>query len=73
MDLIGFAVPDSQWSSVSETDVESAIKERLAFIAAKNWAEADRIRDDLLDEGIQLKDSKDSQSGERVTTWEIVR
>ncbi len=73
MDLIGFTVPDSQSSSVSETDVESAIKERLAFIAAKNWAEADRIRDDLLDEGIQLKDSKDSQSGERVTTWEIVR
>jgi cysteinyl-tRNA synthetase len=47
--------------------------ERLAFIAAKNWAEADRIRDELLEQGIQLKDGKDPKTGERVTTWEVKR
>jgi cysteinyl-tRNA synthetase len=53
--------------------VEEAIKVRAAFIAKKNWAEADRIRDELLAQGIQLKDGKDPVSGERVTTWEVKR
>ena len=39
----------------------------------KNWAEADRIRDELLAQGIQLKDGKDPATGERVTTWEVRR
>ena len=58
---------------VDESKVVHAIQERLAFIADKNWAEADRIRDELLSEGIQLKDGKDSETGERITTWEVKR
>ena len=54
-------------------DVSSIVEQRLAFIADKNWGEADRIRDELLEQGIQLKDSKDSETGERVTTWEVKR
>ncbi|MEX0346445.1 MAG: cysteine--tRNA ligase [Rhizobiaceae bacterium] len=54
-------------------DVSSIVEKRLAFIRDKNWAEADKIRDDLLAQGIQLKDSKDSQTGERITTWEVKR
>ncbi|MEX0955561.1 MAG: cysteine--tRNA ligase [Rhizobiaceae bacterium] len=46
---------------------------RLSLIAEKNWAEADKIRDELLAQGIQLKDGKDPESGERVTTWEVKR
>tara|TARA_Y100000815_G_scaffold275099_2_gene311563 strand:+ start:4637 stop:6058 length:1422 start_codon:yes stop_codon:yes gene_type:complete len=53
--------------------VQTRIDERLAFIRDKNWAEADRIRDELLSEGIQLKDGKDSETGERITTWEVKR
>ncbi|MCB1465805.1 MAG: hypothetical protein KDK08_01310, partial [Rhizobiaceae bacterium] len=49
------------------------IDERLAFIADKNWAEADRIRDELLAQGIQLKDGKDPETGKRITTWELKR
>ena len=41
--------------------------------ADKNWAEADRIRDELLGQGIQLKDGKDPETGERTTTWEVKR
>ena len=43
------------------------------MLKAKNFAEADRIRDDLAGKGIQLKDGKDPQTGERVTTWEVKR
>ncbi len=64
------------WNQVSdetEAIAKAAISQRLAFIREKNWAEADRIRDELLEQGIQLKDSKDSETGERVTTWEVKR
>ena len=40
------------------------IAERAAAKAAKNFAEADRIRKELLDQGIVLKDSPTG------TTWE---
>ena len=50
---------------------EGLISTRLDYIANQNWAEADRIRDELLAQGIQLKDSKDSATGKRVTTWEV--
>jgi cysteinyl-tRNA synthetase len=43
------------------------------MLKTKNFTEADKIRDDLLAKGIQLKDGKDKESGERVTTWEVKR
>ncbi|SUB00401.1 Cysteine--tRNA ligase [Pannonibacter phragmitetus] len=45
----------------------------FASLEAKNWAEADRIRDELSAMGIQLKDGKDAATGKRVTTWEVKR
>ncbi|HHZ08838.1 MAG TPA: cysteine--tRNA ligase [Rhizobiales bacterium] len=53
--------------------IDARIEDRLAFIREKNWAEADRIRDELLAQGIQLKDGKDPATGERTTTWEVKR
>jgi cysteinyl-tRNA synthetase len=44
--------------------IEDLIAARAAAKAAKNWAEADRIRDELKEKGIILKDSKQG------TTWE---
>ena len=68
--FLGFGL---QASAVDKVAVADAIKQRLAFIAGKNWAEADRIRDELLAQSVQLKDGKDLLSGERVTTWEVKR
>ncbi|MER9301657.1 cysteine--tRNA ligase [Mesorhizobium sp. M0293] len=68
--FLGFDVASAK---VDEDRVAKAIAKRLAFIAAKNWAEADRIRDELLAQGIQLKDGKDPVTGERITTWEVKR
>jgi cysteinyl-tRNA synthetase len=65
--------PQAPVSDVDGAMVETAISSRLAFIRDKNWAEADRIRDELLAQGIQLKDGKDPATGERMTTWEVKR
>jgi cysteinyl-tRNA synthetase len=53
--------------------LDAIIQMRLEMLKAKNFAEADRIRDELLAKGIQLKDGKDPTTGERVTTWEVKR
>lgn len=71
--LLGVKPKKVEISAALEASVESIIQLRLAMLKAKNFAEADKIRDDLLAKGIQLKDGKDPQSGERVTTWEVKR
>ncbi len=54
-------------------DIDSRVRARLDLLKAKNFAEADKIRDDLLARGVQIKDGKDPATGERVTTWDIKR
>jgi cysteinyl-tRNA synthetase len=51
----------------SAADVLPLIDDRNAARKAKNFKEADRIRDELAKMGVVLKDSKDG------TTWEIAR
>ncbi len=50
---------------VDEVAIADAIAARKAARAAKNFAESDRIRDELLAKGIVLKD------GPQGTTWEV--
>ncbi|MBL4727709.1 MAG: cysteine--tRNA ligase, partial [Rhizobiaceae bacterium] len=57
--------PEDWFRSDVDIDVDSEIAKRLAFFKEQNWAEADRIRDELLAQGIQLMDSKDKETGER--------
>jgi len=59
-------------SGFDRKQVDSLISLRLAARAAKNWAESDRIRDELAGMGIQLKDGKD-EAGNPITTWEVKR
>ncbi len=44
-------------STLGEAEIEALIAQRTAAKAAKNFAEADRIRDELLTRGIALRDS----------------
>ena len=53
--------------------VEKLVSARNSARAAKNFKEADRIRDELAAMGIALKDAKDPKTGELVTTWEVAR
>lgn len=52
---------------IDAAKVEGLIDARKAARAAKNFAESDRIRDELAAMGVVLKDSKEG------TTWEIAR
>jgi cysteinyl-tRNA synthetase len=52
---------------LDEAGIGDRIAARNAARKAKNFKEADRIRDELLAMGVVLKDSKDG------TTWEVVR
>ena len=61
-DLLGGERPAAQLAAI-----QAQIAARAAAKAAKNFAEADRIRNDLLAQGIVLKDSA---SG---TTWEAAQ
>ena len=54
-------------------EVERLIEARKTAKKEKDFATADKIRDDLAAKGIQLKDGKDPDTGERVTTWELKR
>ena len=49
------------------------VQRRLAALANKDFATADRIRAELLEQGIQLMDYKDPETGERRTKWEVKR
>jgi cysteinyl-tRNA synthetase len=54
-------------AAIPAADIESRVAARNAARQAKNFAESDRIRDELAAMGVVLKDSKDG------TTWEIAR
>jgi cysteinyl-tRNA synthetase len=68
--LLGFS-PDpgriAAKATVDEVAIADAIAARKAARAAKDFKESDRIRDELLAQGIVLKDGPDG------TTWEIKR
>jgi cysteinyl-tRNA synthetase len=70
--------PVSQWkawrpagAAVDEDAVGEMIGARNAARKARDFKEADRIRDELSAMGIQLKDAKNPATGEIETTWEV--
>jgi cysteinyl-tRNA synthetase len=72
LDLLGLA-PKNPTVDVDKDLVNSLITARLEARKAKNFAESDRIRDELLAMGIQIKDAKDPATGELTTEWEVRR
>jgi len=75
LDLVGIDVRRyARWienekrQSVDANSIGALISARLTARASKNWAESDRIRDELAAMGIALKDNKDG-----TTSWEVKR
>ncbi|WP_041545169.1 MULTISPECIES: cysteine--tRNA ligase [Chelativorans] len=60
-------------AAIDEAAVEERVAARLSLLRAKNFPEADRIREELSGRGIQLMDYKDPETGERRTKWEVKR
>ncbi|NNE24057.1 MAG: cysteine--tRNA ligase [Rhizobiales bacterium] len=75
LNALGFAgdLADPREATVDAAAIDRLIAARSSARADKNWAESDRIRDELGDMGIQLLDSKDPETGEINTTWEVKR
>jgi cysteinyl-tRNA synthetase len=71
--LLGVQPQKVEIDEAAVAEIDARVKARLELLKAKNFAEADKIRDTLLAEGIQLKDGKDAATGERVTKWEVKR
>jgi cysteinyl-tRNA synthetase len=66
-------VPLSGAAKEGKKEVNRLIEARLEARKAKNWAEADRIRDELAAKGIVLKDKKNPETREIETEWEVAR
>jgi cysteinyl-tRNA synthetase len=71
--LLGLLPAMAEIDEAVAIEIDRRVKARLELLNAKNFAEADKMRDTLLAEGIQLKDGKDAATGARVTTWEVKR
>ncbi|MBN9450506.1 MAG: cysteine--tRNA ligase [Bosea sp.] len=73
LDLLGIGLPEVAAPAVVAPEVERLIAARLDARRAKNFAESDRLRDELAAMGIALKDGKDPATGEPTTSWEVKR
>ncbi|MCW5683057.1 MAG: cysteine--tRNA ligase [Pseudolabrys sp.] len=62
---LGFTQRPRSRREVDKAQVEALVAQRLAARKVKDFAESDRIRDELTAMGVILKDSKDG------TTWEV--
>ncbi len=61
------------WDESLTAHINDRVAVRLDARRAKNFAESDRIRDELAAMGIVLKDGKDAVTGEPTTSWEVKR
>jgi cysteinyl-tRNA synthetase len=57
-DIFDVLKPTVQTNAISDSEVESMIAERTAAKKARNFARADQIREQLLEQGIILEDTK---------------
>ncbi len=64
---LGFLLPNEDFepADADREWIEAKISERAAAREAKDWSRADAIRDELLQKGIELKDSADG------TRWQL--
>jgi cysteinyl-tRNA synthetase len=66
-EAIGALAAGSRLDAEDRARIEALVARRLAARRARDWATADRLRDDLEGFGVTLEDSKDG------TTWEMRR
>ena len=75
--FLGFSVDPAMLDRGGSADPELAAKvngligARIKARSEKDWAEADRIRDELNALKIVIQDSKNPDTGEIETTWEV--
>ena len=60
------AAPQAEESAESDPEIDALVAARTQAKKDKNWAEADRIRDELKARGIELIDTKEGTKWKRV-------
>ncbi len=70
LDLLGVQVLRE---TAGDADIDALVAARLEARSRKDFAEADRIRDELSGMGVQLMDRKDPDTGVLTTDWEMAR
>ncbi|MTI00342.1 cysteine--tRNA ligase [Roseibium sp. RKSG952] len=71
--LLGLKPVMVDTSGLDKASIDARVAMRLEHLKTRNFTEADAIRDELTADGIQLKDGKDPETGERITTWDVKR
>ena len=66
MDEGYFKIAEKSISEAFKNQVEKLIEQRAKAKSLKNWTEADKIREELLEMGVKIKDTTTE------TLWEIV-
>ena len=64
LDRVLAIAPDEEADRL-EPDLEAMLQARADARAARNWAESDRLRDELLARGVLVEDSRDGQRWRR--------
>lgn len=65
-DVIGLPIAAAQQGGDADAEIEEMIQKRQEARKAKNWAEADRIRDELKAQGIILEDTPQGVKWKRI-------
>ena len=68
-DLLGLLPKKAEIDEAVAAEIDAKVRQRLELLKVKNFAEADKLREELTTRGVQLKDGKDAATGERITTW----
>ena len=64
--VLGLLYQEKETAGGDDAEIEARLAARTEAKQAKNWAEADRIRDQLKDMGIELKDTPNGVQWKRV-------
>jgi cysteinyl-tRNA synthetase len=64
-EVLGLFAP-REAAGPSDAEIEALLEQREAARAAKEWAEADRIRDELAEQGVEVQDTPDGVRWRRV-------
>ncbi len=70
LDLIGIPTAQTAKTLPLNETAQNLIAIRIAARASKNFAESDRLRDELVAMGVEIQDGKDA-SGAPTTSWKV--
>ncbi|MGL4393036.1 MAG: cysteine--tRNA ligase [Fusobacteriaceae bacterium] len=69
-DVLGVKLEKQVELKISPEEIEAKLKARREARANKDWTTSDKIREELAEHGVKIKDSR-SSDGKDITTWGV--